>query len=460
MAQPVDTVLEIEPDRIAAPVLRPALPADLAALIGHFDHVTRLPNRLQFLADFPRLAAPGQLVPLLVMVTLAEARHYNEVLRALGHAFAEDLVRAGADKLAALLPAGTPVYHVSVLSLAFVIRHEPGAPLPALVGAIVRGFSGALAVDHIPIKTRVGVGLTELAPSSEPSEALRATLAAAQDSRRGDDGWAWYNHQTDAAHQRAFRILADLPAAFATRGQLSLHYQPRLDLRSGICIGAEALLRWQHPQLGAISPAEFIPLAEQTALIGPLTDWVLDHALDKAAALDRAGRPLRISINASPINLSEPDFAAKLLGLCKDRSVSPEHVEIEFTEGTLAANLDRTRAQLGQLRAAGIDVAIDDFGSGFANLNYLTTIPADVLKIDQSFVRPLGTAAGTEFLIRQIVDMARGLKFRICAEGIENAAALDLLRELGCDEGQGYFLARPMPDAELLPWLAAQHRII
>lgn len=183
---------------------------------------------------------------------------------------------------------------------------------------------------------------------------------------------------------------------------------------------------------------------------------MLAAAIGEAGRLQREGHGLRISINASPTNLSQPGFDVQLLSLCKDLRVDHEHIEIEFTEGTIAANIERATEQLQRLRAVGIEVAIDDFGSGFANLNYLTRIPADVLKIDQSFVRPLDQPDSSPFLVRQIIEMARGLDFRVCAEGIETAETRERLRLLGCDEGQGYHIARPMPAAQLRDWLSVQ----
>lgn len=434
------------------------LPRDIAELIGRFDHVTRLPNRLQFLSDFTGLVASGP-APVVVMVTLADARHYNEILRALGHAFAEDMVRAGAVRLAEVVSAGMRIYHVSVLSFAFVLPTPDEPEDSGLVAAVVGAFSKPLRVNDIPIKTRVGVGVMSASLGSDPAEVLRAALAAAQDSRRRDIGWAWYDHRSDAANQRAFRILADLPDAIADRGQLALHLQPRVDLGSGRCIGAEALLRWTHPQLGAISPGEFVPLAEQTALIGPLTDWVLRAAIDEAAALDRNGHPLRVSINASPLDLSDAGFDERVMARCADAQVPPELIGIEFTEGTVAANMLHAADQLQRLRSWGIEVSIDDFGSGFANMSYLTTIPADVLKIDQGLIRPMSGSERSRFVVRQIVQLARGLGYKVCAEGIETGDVLDWLKADGCDEGQGYFLARPMAAPRLLDWLATQSRI-
>lgn len=392
---------------------------------------------------------------MVLLVTLAEARHYNEILRALGMAFAEDFVRAGARQLRSLLPPELPIYHVSVLSFAFVIEVEHDQQVPAIAAPIAAAFAGAIDVNAIPIKTHVGVGLMPCQPADDASEVLRASLVAAQDSRRFDQGISFYNHQTDAAHLRAFRILADLPAALATPGQLSLAYQPRIQLSSGHCHGAEALLRWNHPELGAISPAEFVPLAEQTALISPLTDWVIDTALRQNRAFLDGGHNLRISINASPVNLSETGFDDSLLYRCDAAGLAPSNVELEFTEGTLATNSARTIAHLARIRSAGIDVALDDFGSGYSNLSYLSRIPADVLKIDQSFVRPLKTAGDDDFLLRHIISMASGLGFRVCAEGIETHHAYERLRELGADEGQGYHMARPMAPALFTDWLAA-----
>ncbi|UJW83910.1 GGDEF domain-containing phosphodiesterase [Devosia sp. SL43] len=431
------------------------LDARFLAELGRYDHVTRLPNRLQFIDQFTDLAA-SEGDTMLILVTLADAKHYNEILRALGMAFAEDFVRAGVRQLADLLPPQTTVYHVSVLSFIFAVPVEDQTRYPFVASAIAAAFSGSISVNAIPIKSQVGIGLLPLDAQRGAAESLRAALVAAQDSRRADNGIAFYNHQSDAANLRAFRLLADLPAALASPDQLRLHYQPRIDLQTGRCHGAEALLRWTHPDLGSISPAEFIPLVEQTALIGPLTDWVMSSAMTQNRKFLDAGHTMRVSINASPVNLSEAGFDDVLLHRCDTAGLEPRHIELEFTEGTLATNSARAVQQLGRLREAGIDVALDDFGSGYSNLSYLARIPADVLKIDQSFVRPLKEPGDDDFLLRHVISIAQGLGFRVCAEGIETAHAYAHLRELGCDEGQGYFMARPMPSDLLLQWLDAR----
>ena len=423
------------------------------ARLGRIDHVTRLPNRVQFLEDFSGLSAGSGRA--LVLVTLADAKHFNDLLRALGHAYSEDFVRAGAERLGALLPTGTAIYHVSVLSFVFVADDEANGEPPAIVSDIVADFRHSILCQDIPVDTRVGVGVTSLSERiASPSELLRATLAAAQDSRRSLDGWARYNRSSDEAHVRAFRLLTDMPVAFSASNQFALHFQPRINLSDRACVSAEALLRWTHPVLGPVSPGEFVPLAEATALITPLTEWVLSNALMAVNEWQRSYPGLRISINVSPKNLEEPGFIDALDGRVRKLGIDPALVELEFTEGVLATNWPLMLRQLGRLRDLGFDIAIDDFGSGYSNMSYLGKIPARYLKIDQSFVRPLGGDARNRILVRSIIEMAHALDYEVVAEGVETEEALDLLSAWNCDEGQGYFMSRPLDAHTFANWLA------
>lgn len=427
---------------------------DALDIIGRFDHVTRLPNRVQFQEDFPELAKGAGRC--LVLVTLADARHFNEVLRALGHAYSEDLVRVGSDRIRLLLQPGTPIFHVSVLSFAFFADAPDADTPPPIVGRIVEAFKSSIVCNEIPIDAKVGVGVSRVADSAATAaELLRATLAAAQDSRRGARGWGWYNKRVDQAHQRAFRILTDMPDALADESQFCLHYQPRIDLRSGRCVGAEALMRWEHPDLGGISPGEFVPLAETTALITPLTQWVLRTAMATARRWCDAGKGLRVSVNISPKNLEEPHFVDLLMHDADRMGIDPRMLELEFTEGTLAANPGGILTQLTRLRDKGFELAIDDFGSGYSNMSYLGTLPAGFLKIDQSFVRTLDEQPKNRILVRSIIDLAHALDFQVVAEGVETRASYELLKEWGCDQGQGYLLSKPLPLGDFSVWFDA-----
>jgi EAL domain-containing protein (putative c-di-GMP-specific phosphodiesterase class I) len=304
-------------------------------------------------------------------------------------------------------------------------------------------------VRGIPIATRLGIGLARLGTGGSPAEALRAALAAAQDSRHEAAGWARYDRQSDAAQQRAFRLLTDLRIALEAEDQLTLAFQPRVALATGQVVGAEALLRWTHPELGAIPPGEFVALAETTALMAPLTRWVARHAIAQLGRWRAAGRELTLSFNVSPTHLRESWLADFLAGELRQRRVPPAALEVELTEGAFAASEPLVRRQIERVHALGVALAIDDFGTGYSNIEYLTRIPARTLKIDQSFVRPLATEPRHRLLVRAIIGMADGLGFRTVAEGIETAAAAALLRGWGCAEGQGYLFGRPGPAAGL-----------
>jgi EAL domain-containing protein (putative c-di-GMP-specific phosphodiesterase class I)/GGDEF domain-containing protein len=422
----------------------------LRQAIGRTDHVTFLPNRLAFL-DRARELGAG--VPL-VLVTLADARHYNEILRALGHQFADDFVRRGMAELVAILPEGLALFHVSVLSFALT----PGTLDEAerLAAAIVSRFSRPLDCSGLPVITKAGVGIAEFEPGRHgAAETLRAALSAAQHSRSLSRGWAHYDRRSDEAHQRAFGLLQDLRGALEGEGQLSLVFQPRVAMDTLRCGAAEVLLRWTHPQLGPVSPAEFIPLAEATALMGPLTHWVLDAALRQEAEWRRAGRKLRLSVNVSQNNLRETDFVERLAATMKRYGSDPAALEVELTEGALALGDARAIDSLAALRDSGITLAIDDFGTGYSNMQYLTRLPAQVLKLDRSFVQPLGRDERQTRLARSIVSLAHGLGYSVVAEGIETEQARELLAGWGCEEGQGYLFSRPLPPKVFTEWLEA-----
>ncbi len=421
--------------------------------IGQIDHVTLLPNRLRFLRDAERLRSPeaDRVSQTLVVVTFAEARAYGSMLRALGHAFADSFIRLATARARAVLPHELVVYHVSVLSLAFLLPESVSPETTA--SRIVAAFAKPVECDGVPISTAVGVGIVELGPGcSDQAEMLRAAFTAAQDSRTSPTGWSRYDKKSDAAHKRAFALLGDLEGALASPDQLSLHFQPRVNLATGRCVGAEALLRWHHPTLGPISPAEFMPLVETTAHITPLTDWVLRNGVQQAKRWAKSSPHFKLAMNVSPDNLREEDFAGRLADHLEESGVSPTSIELEFTERALAAGEAQVSSTIGSIRDLGVDIAIDDFGTGYSNMSYLTDLPAQIVKIDQSFVRGMADQPRRQMLVQAINNMAHALGFRVVAEGIETKDAYRMLRDWGCDEGQGYLMSRPLPADQFATW--------
>lgn len=443
------------------------VPASVAAALqraARLDPVSGLFNRRQFIEDFGFGVASGssQQHNAVIMLTLAAPQQFNDILRALGHSFADEVVRLGANRLRRALPEGTPIYHISLLSFVFPIEASDSEAQPEILADLMQVFAEPLICNGIPVRNRVGFGLNRLAEAgSEPSEVLRGALVAAQNSRNTGQGWGWYNAKTDQAHLRSFRLLADLGrlvdggSAEASK-QFALHYQPKIDMRTGRCCGAEALMRWTHPSLGFISPAEFVPLAEATAMMTPLTRWVFRKGVADRAAWRSAGIDARISLNVSPINLAEPDFAEFILQTCRENDVSPDMIEIEFTESAQTMDSALTLAQLNRLRSEGVEVAIDDFGSGYSNMRYLRSIPADTLKIDKDFILTLDTDEANQKIVPTIIDLGHHLGFKVVAEGIESAASYDMLAGWDCDEAQGFHMSKPLPEPQFREWYTAQ----
>ncbi len=272
----------------------------------------------------------------------------------------------------------------------------------------------------------------------------------------GDGGVFLNIPPPDGASDKS-RLLADFRMALAADDQLSLAYQPRIALATGQCRSVEALIRWQHPTRGHIPPGDFIPLIENTGLIAQLTDWVLNAAMAFALRLLKAGHCVRVSANVAPANLVMGYLAGRLVELVGLHGLPPSMMELEITEGALIGDDSRTRRQLAQIRRAGFAVAIDDFGAGYSNLRYFRQIPADIIKIDRSLVMDIETDPASATILQWLISLGHELGFRMVAEGLETAQTCRTLTEWGCDEGQGFFLSRPMAGPELLRWLSQRH---
>lgn len=313
--------------------------------------------------------------------------------------------------------------------------------------------------NGIPLGIHAAIGIAPFRlGETAPRDVLRTAYGAALDAREAERKIEMHSPAKDLAHQRRFGVLAALPAAIAAPGQLSLVYQPRVDIKSGACVIAEALLRWKHPTLGDISPAEFIPLVEQTAFARPVTDWVLDAALSQAAAWKEQGLELRLSVNVFASNLEEEDFAARLGDALGRHQIKPEMLELEFTEGALIRRRVRVLQHLEAIRALGVASAIDDFGTGYSSFSYLQNIPAQIIKIDRSFMAAIESEDRDRTLVKAMIAMAHQLDYRVVAEGVETQEVYDFLAAAGCDEAQGYLISRPLPAGTYREWMAAKGR--
>jgi EAL domain-containing protein (putative c-di-GMP-specific phosphodiesterase class I) len=272
-------------------------------------------------------------------------------------------------------------------------------------------------------------------------------------AKQRKDGAVVYDGAFDQSSEQSLSLLSELRRAIE-RDEFRLHVQPKVVLGSGRVVGVEALVRWQHPLRGNVFPDEFIPFAEQTGFIRVLTRWVLDQSAALCRQLADAGIELKFSVNLSTRDLLDQELPAKFAELLARHQLAPAAFCLEITESAIMDDPVRAQHTLERLHAMGVDLSIDDFGTGYSSLAYLKRLPVDELKIDKSFVLNMENDAGDAMIVRSTIDLGHNMGLRVVAEGIESEAVWRLLAAMGCDQGQGYFMSRPMPGEQLLAWLA------
>lgn len=310
--------------------------------------------------------------------------------------------------------------------------------------------------DHdISLDACIGIAAYPVNGDS-PSELLRRASIARQDAAQMPGRLQVYEDGRDLAHQRQISLIRDLRHA-ARNGELALHYQPKLDIRSGRVLQAEALLRWQHPQFGNVSPAEFIVLAERTGSIQILTSWVIEEAMRQLAEWARRGLHVQLSVNISADDLLSGDLSHRVSDLLQRYRVPAEQLIFEITESAVMREPEHALKVLDRLRECGISLSVDDFGTGYSSLAHLKRLPVQELKIDQSFVRNLDETSEDAVIVRSTIEMSHNLGLRVVAEGVEYEHSLRLLERWHCDTAQGYLISRPLTAVAFEAWIAKSH---
>ena len=426
---------------------------ELQHALGRVDPMSGLPNRNQFMDDFADLAlehargTPG----LAVMVNLAKAEQISNALRVMGQGYLDTMVAEAARAFRAQVSTSQKIYHVSLTQFIMIAPLDAGQA--GFGERLQHWLDSRGAWSSSRFVTTPALGIAPFAVGeSDGLDLLRTAQSAAHDAFASSSKQSVYSASQDAAWQRRFMLLNDFGRALEDPGQLRLVYQPRVDIASGQCLGVEALLRWTHPVYGAISPGEFMPIVEQTSMAHPATAWVLDGALAQLAAWNAAGLDIEMSVNVCAPNLQETGFAQQVTDALARHRVAPHKLEIELTESAMMENLAHARRTLDALHAAGVRLAIDDFGTGYSSMSYLENMPADVVKIDQAFVRDIETDARKCALAEGMVALVRGLGLRVVAEGVETEAARAIMARAGCAEAQGYLFARPLEAGALAAW--------
>jgi diguanylate cyclase (GGDEF)-like protein/PAS domain S-box-containing protein len=376
---------------------------------------------------------------------------FKAINDSLGHAIGDRLLGSVAGRLQSCVRPGDTVARLGGDEFAVLLEDLDGVQVAQQVAArFIEELHTAFTIAGHEVFVGASVGLALAGGNDDADELLRnADLAMYRAKALGKGRCELFEPDMHAAALERMAIEGDLRHA-VVRGELRLHYQPVVELATGRIVGVEALLRWQHPTRGLVSPLDFIHVAEESGLIVPVGRWVLSEACRQVARWQRdTGLPLRLSVNLSARQLQAPRLAEMVAKTLRSTGVRPTDLILEITESMLVDDAERTIAKLHLLRELGVRLAVDDFGTGYSSLNYLRRLPVDVLKIDRSFVQGIGTEAELTSLTGAIVGIGRDLGLDTVAEGIEEVGQLEALRGMGCALGQGYLFARPLPPDEL-----------
>jgi diguanylate cyclase (GGDEF)-like protein/PAS domain S-box-containing protein len=426
------------------------------------DPLTGLANRSLFRDRVRHALALRSRTHKPLAVLFLDLDGFKAVNDSLGHAVGDRLLGSVAGRLLSVVRPGDTVARLGGDEFAVLLEDLDGLHVAQQVAQrFIEELHTAIALDGHEVFVGASVGLALASADDDADELLRnADLAMYRAKTLGKNRCEVFEPDMHAAALARMEIENDLRHA-VVRGELRLHYQPVVELATGRVVGVEALLRWQHPTRGLVSPLDFIGVAEESGLIVPVGRWVLSEACRQVARWQRTtGLPLRLSVNLSARQLQAPRLAEFVARTLRSTGVRPNDLVLEITESILVDDAERTIAKLHLLRELGVKLAIDDFGTGYSSLNYLRRLPVDVLKIDRSFVQGIGTESELAALTGAIVGIGRDLGLDTVAEGIEEPAQLEALRAMGCVLGQGFLFARPLPADELAELLAPSPELL
>jgi diguanylate cyclase (GGDEF)-like protein len=368
-----------------------------------------------------------------------------------GHTGGDQLLQEVAREFSDTIREGDTVARVGGDEFTFLL---PGIEYPkdatAAAERILQRVRKPRHVAGQEFRVSTSIGITVYPRDGSTADVLmrNADTAMYRAKERGRDNYQLYTPAMKASLLETLALENDLSHAIE-RDELFLLYQPLINVSSGSIVGGEALLRWQHPRRGLVGPEEFIPLAEEAALIGPIGEWVLRTACQQAKAWqDSDLGPVRITVNVSARQVEQPGLVSAVGAALADTGLPPQRLQIELTEGAVMRQVDTVTSTLSKLRAMGVGISVDDFGTGYSSLGYLKRFPIDTIKIDRLFVRDVATDQNDAAIVTTVIAMARGLNLRVVAEGVETEAQLRFLRENKCDEFQGFLVSQPVPAAD------------
>ena len=421
------------------------------------DSLTGLPNRTLFHDRVGQALSAARREHLPVAVMIMDLDRFKEVNDTLGHSSGDELLKQAGTRLRGALRESDTVARLGGDEFGVLLpRVVDSAAAVAVAQKLRQALEEPFTIHGLALQIEASIGIALYPEHGDDVHSLlqRADVAMYV-AKEHPGGCEVYARERDDYSPDRLTLLTELRRAIDT-GELFLHYQPRADLKTGAVTGAEALVRWSHPTRGLVSPDEFIPLAQTTGVIVPLTFFVLNEALRQARTWQLEGLDLCVGVNLSARNLLDVHLPDTVGDLLTRWEVPPSLLELEITESAILADPIRAMNILSRLHGMGLKLAIDDFGTGYSSLAYLKRLPVDELKIDKSFVQGMEDDENDAVIVRSTIDLGRNLGLRVVAEGVETAAAWNRLAALGCDVAQGYYVSRPVPAGELAAWLRAR----
>jgi diguanylate cyclase (GGDEF)-like protein len=425
--------------------------------LAYWDRLTGLPNRARFREALQHeIDSQGAVAELgrgslaVVMLDIDRFKHVNDVL---GYSFGDLLLDAVAKRLTQQdLRTGDMVARLGGDEFAVLLAHSDAASAQAVAKRIAKSFELPLAFDDQTVDLSAGIGIACWPLHADDADTLLSRAEVAMYAAKSKTtGIQLYDPALDSSSAQTLSLLTELRRAI-DHDELRLFLQPKVRLSDNAVVAAEALVRWQHPVRGLVPPLEFIPFAEQTGFVRQLTLWVFDQAAAMCSSLRANGQSLRLSVNLSTRDMLDVDLPARLEQILQRHDAPAQAFCLEITESAIMDEPQRALATLNTLSQRGFALSIDDFGTGYSSLAYLKRLPVDELKIDKSFVMNMQEDDDDAKIVRSTIDLAHNLGLSVVAEGVENGLILEKLRDLACDEAQGYHMARPMAAAEFAAW--------
>jgi diguanylate cyclase (GGDEF)-like protein len=445
--------LEVRVQRFSEEMIAEASALEYQAL---HDSLTSLPNRALLLERLETALqhARDHAEPLALFIM--DLNHFKEVNDTLGHQVGDRLLQQVGRRLMSVLRRGDTVARLGGDEFAVLL---PGANVlysRTVCRKILAAMDQPVKVDDLRLRAGISIGVAQYPEHADDTSLLmRFADIAMYEAKRRHKGFAFHTPGNDGQALTRLGLSAELGDAIVAN-QLMLEYQPMVDVKTGRIFCAEALVRWRHPQHGLIPPEEFIPSAEQSGAIRPLTLWVIDQALGQVKLWSQAGLQIHISINLSVRSLQDRRLPGQVQKLVDRHRVDPAHVILEITESAIMSDPLTARRVMRRLSHMGFQLSIDDFGTGYSSLAYLKQLPVDEIKIDKSFVSQMDQDENDAVIVRATIDLAHNLGLKVVAEGVESTDVWNLLEMLGCDTAQGYFIRPPLAPQALTDWIRSR----